>query len=218
MIEGLHINGHLNGIFARWYENEQAFYGRPALFLDRDGVIVEETHYLSRVRDISFIPGVGETFKIIRDLNIPVIVITNQAGIGKGYYGWEEFLEVQNYINDYVSECGGFISACVACPYHPEGNSLYRHVSHPYRKPNPGMIMWARESGGIDIASSWLVGDKLTDLMAGDAAGMAGVTHVLTGHGKKEIDIVNRWALNRELVLRVNDVNEAVSSVINKML
>lgn len=214
MIDGLHLNGPLSGMFAKWYEKDiGVYYGRPALFLDRDGVIVEDTHYLSNISDIFFIPGVEDALQFLRELNIPVVVVTNQAGIGKGYYGWDEFIAVQNYINSYVRDCGGFISACVACPYHPEGKFPYRHKNHPFRKPNPGMILWAQNSANIDTSRSWIVGDKLSDIQAGAFAGLARLVHVSTGHGKKEIGIVERWSRERNDVIFVGSLKKAVMKI-----
>ncbi|GBF33436.1 D-glycero-D-manno-heptose 1,7-bisphosphate phosphatase [Desulfocucumis palustris] len=211
MIDGLHLSGPLSGIFARWYEKDIRVYsGGPALFLDRDGVIVEDTHYLSSPGDISFIPGVAEALRSLRDLNIPVIVVTNQAGIGKGYYGWDAFAAVQKHINDYVRDQGGFISGCVACPYHPEGKNPYRHGNHPFRKPNPGMILWALKSANIDRSGSWLAGDKLSDLQAGALAGLAGLAHVSTGQGKKEAGIAESWSGKRTDVIFVDSLKEVV--------
>lgn len=211
MIDGLHLNGPLAGIFARWYEKDISIhYGRPALFLDRDGVIVEDTHYLSSISDISFIPGVEGALQFLRELRIPVVVVTNQAGIGKGYYGWYDFTAVQNHINNYVRDHGGFISACVACPYHPEGKTPYRHKNHPFRKPNPGMILWAQKSANIDTYRSWIIGDKLSDIQAGALAGLAGLAHVSTGHGKKEAGIVESWSGERNDVIYADSLKEAV--------
>lgn len=214
MIDGLHSNGSLAGIFARWYVYDtEIFYGRPALFLDRDGVIVEDTHYLSDISQVSFLPGAVEALKILRESGIPVVVVTNQAGIGRGYYGWQDFMAVQDYINDYVREGGGFIAACAACPYHPEGQTPYCHKNHPFRKPNPGMLLWARESAHIDLGKSWIVGDKLSDLQSGALAGLAGLVHVATGHGKNELESVERWSRHRNGVIFAANLKEAVEKI-----
>lgn len=159
---------------------------KPALFLDRDGVIVEEVNYLHRARDVQLIPGAAEVIAAANRRAVPVIVIINQAGIGRGYFSWDAFVEVQETLLAQLDRCGASIDAVYACPHHPDGLPPYAHPNHPDRKPNPGMLLRAAESLNIHLPSSWLVGDKASDLAAGRAAHLAGGLHVLTGHGASE--------------------------------
>ena len=156
---------------------------RPALFLDRDGVVVEETDYLSRPEDVRLIPGAAELIAAANRGDIAVILFTNQAGIGRGYYGWDAFAGVQRTLLDKLQSARAFVNAVYACPHHADGTPPYRHPDHPARKPNPGMVLRARAALGLDFASSWVVGDRASDLDAGRRAGLAGGVHVLTGHG-----------------------------------
>src|SRR5271155_4273592 len=107
--------------------------GRPALFLDRDGAVVEETEYLCRVEDIVVIPGAATVIDAANKRGIPVVVVTNQAGIGRGYYGWAEFGAVQNAIASALAAAGARIDAVYACPHHPEGQGAFAHPNHPAR-------------------------------------------------------------------------------------
>jgi D-glycero-D-manno-heptose 1,7-bisphosphate phosphatase len=156
---------------------------RPALFLDRDGVVVEEVDYLSKSEDARLIPGAAEIIVAANRRGIPTILITNQSGIGRGYYGWDSFAAVQRTILDLLARAGAAVDAVYACPHHADGIGAYRHPDHPARKPNPGMLLRARAALRIELRSSWLVGDRASDLEAARRAGLAGGVHVLSGHG-----------------------------------
>jgi len=112
---------------------------RPALFLDRDGVIVEDPGYLSRVADMIVLPGAAEIIRLANRVNIPVVEVTNQSGIGRGYYGWKEFLEIEEALRSELGRAGAVIDAAFACPYHRDGIAPWNHPAHPARKPRPGM-------------------------------------------------------------------------------
>jgi D-glycero-D-manno-heptose 1,7-bisphosphate phosphatase len=160
--------------------------GRPALFLDRDGAVVEEAEYLCRVEDIVMIKGAAETIATANRAGIPVVVVTNQAGIGRGYYSWKEFGRVQHAIIAALADEGAQLDAVYACAHHPEGRAEFAHPDHPARKPNPGMLLQAASDLSIDLKSSWLVGDKASDIEAARRAGLAGALHVATGYGIAE--------------------------------
>ncbi len=165
----------------------EAFRGRAALFLDRDGVIVEEVGDLHRPEDVRLVPGAAAAIAAANRAGVPVVVITNQSGIGRGHYGWPEFQGTQERIAAALDlEAGAALDMVLACPYHPEGAPPFRHPAHPCRKPRPGMILRAAERLGLDLPGSWIVGDRALDLEAGRAAGLAGGLHVLTGYGAHE--------------------------------
>lgn len=156
---------------------------RPIFFLDRDGVVVEEVNYLHRIADVRFIAGIAETVVAARQAGWRVAMVTNQAGIGRGYYDWEEFATVNRFILDWLDTRGAVIDAVLATPHHPEGNSPYGHPDHPMRKPNPGMLLAAAEMLNGDPTNSLIVGDNAADLLAGQRAGLRQGFQVLTGHG-----------------------------------
>jgi D-glycero-D-manno-heptose 1,7-bisphosphate phosphatase len=160
--------------------------GGGALFLDRDGVVVEEAEYLSRVEDVVVIPGSAGVIAAANRLGIPVVFVTNQAGIARSYYGWKEFAAVQAAILTTLGAEGARVDAVYACAHHPDGEGDFRHPDHPARKPNPGMLLRAAADLGLDLAKSWLVGDKAIDIEAAQRAGLAGAMQLLTGHGKAE--------------------------------
>jgi D-glycero-D-manno-heptose 1,7-bisphosphate phosphatase len=167
-----------------WCEvRSDAARGGPALFLDRDGVVVEEVDYLCRVEDIAVIPGAADVIGAANRLGIPVALVTNQSGIGQGRYGWNDFLAVQKAIVSLLGAEGARLDAIYACPHHPNGMGEFLHPDHPARKPNPGMILRAAADLELDLRMSWLVGDKTVDIEAARRAGLAGALQVMTGYG-----------------------------------
>jgi D-glycero-D-manno-heptose 1,7-bisphosphate phosphatase len=160
--------------------------GRPALFLDRDGVIVQEAGYLHRIEEIHVVPGAAKVIAAANKQSIPVIMVTNQSGIGRGHYGWAEFKSVQDAIVASLATEGARIDAVYACAHHPEAEGFLAHPNHPARKPNPGMLLKAASDLAIDLKSSWLVGDKAADIEAAKRAGIAGALQVATGYGSAE--------------------------------
>lgn len=158
---------------------------RPALFLDRDGVIVEERHYLRDPALVSIIPGIVELIAAARAVDLAVICVTNQAGIGRGLITWEEFAAVEARIASLLVDEGVCLDAVLACPFHPEGIPPYDRP-HPWRKPEPGMLLEAAARLNVALGRSLLIGDKASDLMAAKAAGLPAAVHVATGHGKRE--------------------------------
>lgn len=160
--------------------------GVPAVFIDRDGTLNEEVGYLCRPEDVVLIPGSREALARLNARGIPVLVVTNQAGIGKGKYGWADFQAVMDRIKSLLAEGGAHMDGIYAAPHHARGLGAYAHPDHPDRKPNPGMLLRAAEEHGVDLSRSWMIGDKALDLGAGRNAGCR-VALVLTGYGS-EVD------------------------------
>jgi D-glycero-D-manno-heptose 1,7-bisphosphate phosphatase len=177
-----------DGTWVQFLTKPNAFKYRPALFLDRDGVIVEEVEerYLHVPDGVKIIVGSADVIIQANQNNIPVIIVTNQGGISQGIYEWSDFCATQEKIIDDLSRNGASIDVVMASPHHPNGNAPYGHPDHPARKPNPGMMLRAAEYLKIDLTQSWIIGDHATDIMAGRNADIEGSVHVLTGHGTHE--------------------------------
>lgn len=154
----------------------------PAVFIDRDGTLNEEVGYLCRPEDVVLIPGAAQALARLNALGMPVLVVTNQAGIGRGKYGWEDFRAVSARIDQLLAEAGAHLDGVYAAPHHPRGVGEYHHPDHPDRKPNPGMLLRAAAEHGVDLARSWMIGDKALDLEAGRNAGCRAAL-VRTGYG-----------------------------------
>jgi len=158
---------------------------QPALFLDRDGVIIEEKEYIADPDEVELLPGIADLIRIARAAGMAVVEVTNQAGIARGLLGWPDFVAVENRITALLSEQGVHLDAVFACPFHAAGQPPYGHPGHAWRKPNPGMLLEAARLLNLDLPRSILVGDKIADQEAARAAGLACGIHVLTGHGNK---------------------------------
>ncbi len=150
---------------------------RPGLFLDRDGVINQECHYLHDPKDLVMIPGVAETIAAINRHGVPIIVVTNQAGIGRGYYDVPAYQSVNRAIAEILAASAAHVDAWYFCPHRPDAGCTCR-------KPLPGMLLDAARDWGLDLSRSLLVGDKTSDLQAARAAG-AGTVLVRTGYGRE---------------------------------
>ena len=143
-----------------------------ALFLDRDGVINIDYGYVHDPTRFVFIDGIFSLVRLANEAGYRIIIVTNQAGIGRGYYSEEQFNSLMDWMQCEFLNRGGKIDAVYYCPYHPEyGIGRYLRESS-FRKPNPGMILAARDDFNLDLQQSILVGDKYTDIAAGMAAGV----------------------------------------------
>ncbi len=145
--------------------------GSPkGLFLDRDGVINVDKGHVGRIEEFEFVPGIFELCRSAQGLGLTPIVVTNQAGIGRGLYSEQDFHILTEWMLAEFRSCGIGIGRVYHCPYHPtEGIGEYRRESFD-RKPNPGMLLRARDDFALDLSRSVLVGDKDTDIAAGRAA------------------------------------------------
>jgi D-glycero-D-manno-heptose 1,7-bisphosphate phosphatase len=161
-----------NGLWSEISSSD--FEGRPALFLDRDGVIVEDTHYLGRAEDMRMLTGAAEAVARCNRLGIPVVLVSNQSGIGRGLYDWQGFDAVQTALAAALTNDGARLDAVFACAHHADGNAPLNIADHPWRKPNPGMIAAAGERMKLDLSRSWIIGDRAADIAAGCAAGLEG--------------------------------------------
>jgi D-glycero-D-manno-heptose 1,7-bisphosphate phosphatase len=142
-----------------------------AVFLDRDGTIVEDIGYLHEREKIRFLPGAISAIKLLNQNHLNVIVITNQAGVARGFYTEETVTALHKYILDTLAEQDAVIDAFYYCPHHIEGIvEKYRKACY-CRKPNPGMIEKAANDLNIDLKESFVIGDNIKDIEAGQRAG-----------------------------------------------
>lgn len=155
------------------------------VFLDRDGTLNEEVNYLHKKEDMKLLPGVPQALRTLREHGYRIVVVTNQAGVARGYYSEETVHELHAYMNEILKPQGAEIDAFFYCPHHPEhGIGAYKTVCH-CRKPETGMLEQAEELFVVDKAHSWLIGDKLIDVQAGVNYGVKTIL-VGTGYGSSE--------------------------------
>jgi D-glycero-D-manno-heptose 1,7-bisphosphate phosphatase len=145
---------------------------RRALFLDRDGVVNEEVGYLHRTDEVRFVDGIFSLCRTAAGLGYRLIVVTNQAGIARGYYSEEDFEALMNFMRVKLSAEGVELDAVYYCPYHPEhGVGKYKR-EHEDRKPGTGMLRRGAREFGVELSESVLVGDRCSDVGAANAAGL----------------------------------------------
>jgi D-glycero-D-manno-heptose 1,7-bisphosphate phosphatase len=146
---------------------------RPALFLDRDGVLNEDRGYVHRWEDFRWIDGARQAVAGFNARGWWVFVVTNQSGVGRGYYSEDDVHALHARMAEDLAAAGARIDAFYHCPFHPEAlEDRYRHPDPPDRKPNPGMLLKAMADWPVDAARSVMVGDKAIDLEAGRRAGV----------------------------------------------
>lgn len=152
---------------------------RPALFLDRDGVLIENRDgYVRSWDDVELFDQAREALALVKDSPYVVVVVTNQAGVGRGVMTLDHVESLNERILDAFRQQGAEILAAYLCPHHPDEQC-------ECRKPNPGMLLQAAREHGLDLSRSYMVGDAVSDLEAGQAAGARGLM-VRTGRGRAQ--------------------------------
>jgi len=157
----------------------------PAIFLDRDGVIIENrASYVRSWKDVLFYPQAIEAICKIRASPFKIFIVTNQSAVGRGIISLDEANLINSRVVNYIQQAGGRIDQVFICPHAPKDNC-------DCRKPRPGLILQAMQSYKIDIDNSIIVGDAITDIMAGQSAGLIRNVMVRTGRGLSQISSVD---------------------------
>lgn len=160
---------------------------RPAVFLDRDGTLVDELGFLARAEDLRLLPGAAEAVRRLNEQGLVAVVVTNQSGIARGLFGERELAAVHARLAAELARAGAHLDDVLHCPHHPsEGSPPWRQRC-PCRKPAPGLVLEAARRHGLALADSWMIGDSLRDLECGARAGLAGSILVRTGKGADEL-------------------------------
>lgn len=159
---------------------------KKAVFLDRDGTINVEKDYLVRPEEFEFIPDAPAAIARLKRAGFLVIVVTNQSGVARGYFGTEEVRQLHDHLKQQLALVGTAIDDFYFCPHHPEYGVGEYKVDCDCRKGSPGMLLQAAAEHGIDLDRSYMVGDKVADVEAGRRAGCRSIL-VLTGYGQSEV-------------------------------
>ncbi|RXJ78455.1 D-glycero-beta-D-manno-heptose-1,7-bisphosphate 7-phosphatase [Arcobacter sp. F155] len=157
-----------------------------AVFLDRDGVVNVEKNYLYKIEDFEFIDGIFDSLKKVQNLGYKLFIITNQSGIGRGYYTKEDFEKLTSWMLQEFRNNEIVISQVELCPHGPNDNCLCR-------KPKTGMIDKILENHNIDLENSWLVGDKSSDIKCAKNAGILNTIQVKSGHKFNENESLAKY-------------------------
>lgn len=149
--------------------------GVPAAFLDRDGVLIEDSGYPHRPEDLKLMPGAAAAVRRMKQGGYRTVIVTNQSGVARGLFSEAQMNAFNDLLVARLAEDGAIIDAVYAAPFHPDAvEARYRHPDHPDRKPNPGMLLRAIAEHDLDPARSFIIGDQKRDLQAGERAGVAG--------------------------------------------
>ena len=143
-----------------------------AVFLDRDGTIIEDKNYIYEFSKVTFLPNAIKALEIFQKRNFLLIIVSNQSGVGRGFFSENDVRSVNEYINQKLLECGIYISNFYYCPHYlGSRNAIYNKACN-CRKPAPGLILQAAYEHNIDLNSSYMFGDKVSDVLAGLNAGV----------------------------------------------
>ena len=184
---------------------------KKAVFLDRDGTINVEVGYLSDPEELELIPGAARAVARLNDAGFVVVVVTNQAGVARGYFTEEDVVAVNRRLVEVLQPEGARIDGIYYCPHHPEfGDETYRKDCE-CRKPNTGMVRQAVDNFNIEVSRSYVVGDHVGDVLLGVNAGARSI-HVLTGHGADERQKLIERGINT--VHLAQDLADAVEHIL----
>lgn len=177
-IDHLNFNNHSKFLLEKIKSNQK----KPAVFFDRDGVLIHDCDYISDPNDVVLEKGVLEILSFFKSKGWLIFIVTNQSGISRNFFSWDDYKLVTE---KFLSLIGSpfLISAIYANGFIDENDSNWR-------KPNPGMLLEAKNDFNLDMENSILIGDRLSDIKAGNRAGLKNVFHVLTGHGINERKII----------------------------
>ena len=159
-----------------------------AVFLDRDGVLVEDVDLLATISQIKILPGVAEALTKLRKANFKLIVVSNQAIVARGLITEKAVEEIHSEINRHLAENGVSIDAFYFCPHHPKATLEKYRVVCECRKPRPGLLFQATREQQIDLQKSFMVGDRITDVIAGAKAGCRTILVQTGQHGAAPIE------------------------------
>lgn len=180
---------------------------RRAIFLDRDGTLNVEVNYLHRIEDLALVPGAAGAVRSLSQAGFLVIVVTNQAGIARGYYDETALHALHEEIQLRLSAEGARIDAFYFCPHHPDFGGACA-----CRKPAPGMLRQAAQDYGIDLAGSWIIGDTSGDIGAGSAVGCRAIL-VRSGYGAQAEAAIGSATMPQPEVI-VDDLSAAVAYIL----
>lgn len=153
---------------------------RAAVFLDRDGTLIEHVHYLNDPKQVRLLPGGPEAVRNLQALDFACVVVTNQSAVGRGMLTLEGLDEIHREMHRQLAEHGVQLDGVYFCPVAPTSGDR-TSIDHPDRKPGPGMLLRAARDLVLDLERSWMIGDMYSDVLAGRNAGCRGTVLVRTG-------------------------------------
>jgi len=162
---------------------------RPGVFVDRDGTINEQMGYINHLSRFHMLPRSAAAIRLLNDNQVPVVIITNQSGLARGYFPEELLAAVHEKMKQMLAEEGAHVDGIYVCPHHPEAKQEQYRVNCQCRKPKTGLLTKAAAELGIDLARSYVVGDRWSDLKTAASCKATGVL-VLTGYGRGDYEFI----------------------------
>lgn len=160
---------------------------KPALFLDRDGTINEQMGYINHLSRFHLLPRAAAAIRLANNHHIPVVVISNQSGLARGYFPETLLVEVHEKMKRLLAAAGAYVDGIYVCPHHPDAKEEQYRAVCDCRKPQTGLLTTAARELDLDLSQSYVVGDRWSDLKAAERCGAAGVL-VLTGYGRGDLE------------------------------
>jgi histidinol-phosphate phosphatase family protein len=177
---------------------------KPAVFLDRDGTVAVDVNYCRRPEDFLLLPGAAEAIAELNRAGLPVVIVTNQSGIARGFLSWATLEAIHQKMRDEMARSGAVVDAVYVCPHHPDDGC-------DCRKPRPGLLRRAATEMAVDLSRSYMVGDREMDVLAGRACGCttvivdtgpeppteAAIREMAPDHHARDLPEAARWIVER---------------------
>lgn len=164
---------------------------RKAVFIDRDGTLIDERHFIGNPDDVRFIAGSEQALRTLHNLGYALVVVSNQSGVARGLLSISDVEAVNQRIMEILSSQGIEIDGIYYCPHYAGGSVAEYSIECDCRKPSPGMLLKAATELGLEIESSFVIGDKVSDVELGFNSGSTAIL-VLSGYGKKSVEKLKR--------------------------
>lgn len=188
---------------------------RPAVFLDRDGTINEQMGYLNHISRFHLLPRAAEAIRLLNENGIPVIIISNQSGLARGYFPEQLLEQIHDLMHSQLADKEARIDAIYICPHHPEAREKKFRIDCECRKPKPGLLLKAADEHRIDLSRSYMVGDRWSDIRTAVACNARSVL-VLTGYGRGDFEYIGpRQDIQPDHV--ADDLYDAVDWILNDL-
>ncbi len=188
---------------------------KAAVFLDRDGTINEQMGYINHISRFHLLDGVAGAIHRLNQADVPVLVVTNQSGLARGYFPEELLTQVHGKMKELLAHEGAVIDAIYVCPHHPEAKIAEFRENCNCRKPKTGLIKQAVSDLDIDLKSSFMVGDRWSDIRCGLSAGTKTIL-VLSGYGRGELDYIDP-VQEVQANFIAEDLSDAVSWILGEI-
>ena len=189
--------------------------GQPAVFLDRDGTINEQMGYINHISRFILLPGVATAIRRLNEQNIPVVVVTNQSGLARGYFPPVLLDAVHAQMERELAAQDAHIDGLYICPHHPEAKEEQFRKVCTCRKPQTGLLEQAAAELELDLTRSFMVGDRWSDLQCGNRVGATSVL-VLTGYGRGDLEYIGpEQEIQPDKI--AEDLSEAVDWIIEQL-